>query len=167
MQGHNGDRTGSNTYLYQNMLWAKFQPSPSTLLSSLRMLFNAFILLATFVHVGVYATRVTTIPQGGPPVVSLNYATFQGASTSGVETFLGIPFAQPPVGDLRFRRPKPPLPLPGTTLVSYLAFFRAFCWDFFTEIFDCRYRSRPQPTEMLVRNRNTLYLPSRTLTIPC
>ena len=81
------------------------------------MLFNTLALLATFVHVGVHAATVST-RRDGDPVVSLNYATFQGFSTSGVDTFLGIPYAQPPVGDLRFRRPKPPLPLPGTTLVS-------------------------------------------------
>ena len=86
------------------------------------MLFNTLALLATFVQVGVHAATVTTRCDGDP-VVSLNYATFKGFSTSGVDTFLGIPYAQPPVGDLRFRRPKPPLPLPGTTLVRNLALF--------------------------------------------
>ena len=68
-------------------------------------------LLATFLQVGVRAAG---------PLVSLEYATLEGASTGGVETFLGIPYAQPPVGNLRFCRPRPPLPSSGTKLVSGL-----------------------------------------------
>jgi len=75
------------------------------------MFFSALLVLATFLHIGVRATG---------PLVSLDYATLEGASTGGVETFLGIPYAQSPVGNLRFRRPRPPLPLSGTTLVSGL-----------------------------------------------
>ena len=87
------------------------------------MLTNVILLLTIFVQVGVYANPVSA-GRGGGPVVKLNYATFQGASTGGVDSFLGIPYAQPPVGDLRFRRPKPPLSLSGTTLVSDPPLFR-------------------------------------------
>ena len=87
------------------------------------MLFSTLVLFATFVRVGVYAETVLTRRDGGP-VVSLNYATFEGNSTGGVDSFLGIPYAQPPLGNLRFRRPEPPIPLPGTTLVSNSTFFR-------------------------------------------
>ena len=100
------------------------QPPPSALPTSLKMLLNTFVLLVTFIQVGVYAETVVTKRDGGP-VVSLNYATFEGASTGGVDSFLGIPYARPPVGDLRFRRPKPPLSSPGTTLVSDLVLSRA------------------------------------------
>ncbi|KAH9947437.1 Alpha/Beta hydrolase protein [Amylocystis lapponica] len=48
------------------------------------------------------------------PTVSLSYGTFQGFSSAyDTESFLGIPYAQPPVGDLRLRHPVPPAPLTG------------------------------------------------------
>ena len=87
------------------------------------MLFNTLILLATFFQVGIRPAVAVNRRTDGP-VVGLEYATFEGASTGGIDKFLGIPYAQPPVGNLRFRRPQPPLPVPGTTLVSDLALFR-------------------------------------------
>lgn len=41
------------------------------------------------------------------PTVTLSYATVVGSSSSGVDSFKGIPYAQPPVGSLRLKPPKP------------------------------------------------------------
>ncbi|KAL0578989.1 hypothetical protein V5O48_003029 [Marasmius crinis-equi] len=43
--------------------------------------------------------------------VCLKTGTFRGASANGTEQWLGIPYAVPPLGDLRF---KAPIPLPPT-----------------------------------------------------
>lgn len=41
------------------------------------------------------------------PRVETKQGAIQGANASGVETFLGIPYAQPPIGKLRWRDPVP------------------------------------------------------------
>ncbi|EGO01172.1 hypothetical protein SERLA73DRAFT_159669 [Serpula lacrymans var. lacrymans S7.3] len=50
-----------------------------------------------------------------PPTVTLDYGSFQGfSSVPGTESFLGMPYAQPPIGNLRFNHPIHPLPFNGT-----------------------------------------------------
>lgn len=55
-------------------------------------------------------------------VAELDYGTFEGAYSAryNISYWQKIPFAQPPVGDLRFRAPQPPLPVTqnGTTFNS-------------------------------------------------
>lgn len=57
-------------------------------------------------------------------VVDLQYASYQGYanSTNGVTQWLGIRYAAPPVGNLRFAAPEDPLNMSGiqdATKVSY------------------------------------------------
>ena len=47
------------------------------------------------------------------PTAHISQGSYRGIDLNGdVSAFLGVPYAQPPVGDLRFR---PPLPLTATT----------------------------------------------------
>jgi para-nitrobenzyl esterase len=55
----------------------------------------------------VSRAAVPAPPRG--PVVSVNTGSLRGSVTpDGVAVFKGIPFAQPPIGDLRWREPLPP-----------------------------------------------------------
>ncbi|KAJ7448576.1 alpha beta-hydrolase [Mycena latifolia] len=49
------------------------------------------------------------------PIVDLGYAQYQGTvnSANNIANFLGIRYAAPPVGDLRFRAPQPPANVSG------------------------------------------------------
>ncbi len=47
------------------------------------------------------------------PKVRLSYGTIRGTTINNVHCFKGIPYAAPPVGDLRWRPPAPPIPWTG------------------------------------------------------
>jgi len=53
------------------------------------------------------SANAAAIARDSSPFVSLSYGSLKGISTAGVDQFLGIDYAQPPVNDLRFRRPLP------------------------------------------------------------
>lgn len=48
------------------------------------------------------------VAPAGPADVRLTYGTFRGEVEGGVRRWLGVRFAAPPTGDLRFRAPRPP-----------------------------------------------------------
>jgi len=48
------------------------------------------------------------------PVVETRYGRLAGRSLDGVEAFLGVRYARAPIGELRFRAPRPPEPWSGT-----------------------------------------------------
>ncbi|KIK97314.1 hypothetical protein PAXRUDRAFT_766008 [Paxillus rubicundulus Ve08.2h10] len=62
----------------------------------------------------IAAPNTSPVQKRGTPLVALDYGTFQGFnSAENTESFLGVPFAQPPVGQLRFNNPVPPQPFTG------------------------------------------------------
>ncbi|KAJ7189504.1 Alpha/Beta hydrolase protein, partial [Mycena pura] len=58
---------------------------------------------------------IATPVVGAGPVVNLGYATYEGAvdPALNITTFLGIRYAAPAIGNLRFRAPQPPAPVSG------------------------------------------------------
>jgi len=64
---------------------------------------NTLFFVAMFV---MFAVGLTIAQQPAP--VKVECGLLQGTSENGVTVYRGIPFAAPPVGDLRWRAPQPP-----------------------------------------------------------
>lgn len=71
------------------------------------MLLRSLFFLALFAIGGRALTVSHRRSDLDSPVVEIDYAAYQGALEGNVQRFLGIPYAQPPVGDLRLHRPLP------------------------------------------------------------
>src|ERR1700687_1357217 len=51
--------------------------------------------------------RAASVATASAPVVTTRDGRVRGISSGGIERFLGVPYATPPVGDLRWRPPQP------------------------------------------------------------
>jgi para-nitrobenzyl esterase len=82
-----------------------------------RFLLGVLLALATaalgLLPASAYAASGGTGAAGGTPVVRTDRGAVGGATSDGVERFLGIPYAAPPTGALRWRPPQPARPWPG------------------------------------------------------
>ena len=63
----------------------------------------------------------STLVAQTPKPVRTQAGLVQGTSENGLTAYLGVPFAAPPVGDLRWRAPQPPLPWSGTRMADMFA----------------------------------------------
>ncbi|TFY61394.1 hypothetical protein EVJ58_g4533 [Rhodofomes roseus] len=71
------------------------------------------VLLSGLALVSASSVFASRFLYGDYPVVALSYGVFEGFTSGNVSSFLGIPYADPPVGDLRFRPARPPKPWIG------------------------------------------------------
>lgn len=70
------------------------------------LLIGSFLLSACALHPGT-VERVRMASDLSRPVVATQSGALRGIDGKGVRAFLGVPYAAPPVGDLRWRAPKP------------------------------------------------------------
>lgn len=66
--------------------------------------------VSVFATISIGASRAA---EAGP-VVTIKAGALEGVAANGVQSFKGIPYAAPPVGDLRWRDPAEPTPWTGT-----------------------------------------------------
>ena len=78
------------------------------------------ILLSAFFVAIIYSS---TFAQQTNPQVTISNGTLQGTfnSSTGIASYKGIPFAQPPVGDLRWKEPQPPVNWTGVRKADHFS----------------------------------------------
>ncbi|KAG9543098.1 carboxylesterase family protein, partial [Aureobasidium melanogenum] len=73
---------------------------------------NVLALILSITHLA--SSSPLAAIQDSNPIVNLDYATYQGAALdTGVTQYLGMRFAAPPVGNLRWRAPQDPFTVHG------------------------------------------------------
>ena len=76
------------------------------------------LLLCSLAALASAARLGTTVHAQAPVAVRVDGGDLQGVIADGVESFKGIPFAAPPVGELRWRPPQPAAPWTGVRQAS-------------------------------------------------
>ncbi|KAM7185444.1 alpha/beta-hydrolase [Rhypophila sp. PSN 637] len=130
------------------------------------ILFKITIVLVLFIF--LYYLKYLPFPSTSPrpssphprPRVDLNYTIYEGdALPSGINRFLGMRYAAPPLGSLRFRAPIEPFPSPRS-VIKQATRFRALClstgrgWPYGDQDEDCLFvnvwaPSQPTTKELL------------------
>lgn len=78
-----------------------------------RALLGALVVSLTVLALGACAPPAAPAPPGDAPVVPTTNGSVRGSVDGEVRRFQGIPYAAPPVGELRWRAPQPALPWSG------------------------------------------------------
>lgn len=73
------------------------------------MLFKQALVISAFIATTISSPIYDRQTAPSKSLVDLGYAQYQGTLlSSGITQYLGMRYASPPLGDLRFRAPQPP-----------------------------------------------------------
>lgn len=73
----------------------------------MRARMNGWLLCSLAAHAMAMGGGTAALSQSSPAIVTIDSGQLQGVVADGVVSFKGIPFAAPPVGELRWRPPQP------------------------------------------------------------
>lgn len=79
----------------------------------MRVLLCCLSVLLLFAGTPAAGADAATPGHGGAPLVHVDTGLLRGARSGNVDSFLGVPYARPPVGELRWRPPQPATPWQG------------------------------------------------------